>query len=110
MSIESEFWNNNNKNNSVIRYKNNKGEIVKGKFSDDEEDLIYDRSDISIKFCEKCENKLESDDFCKACDDKSLAFYIQKQKTMKKYDMKSIADRIIVTKELINKNKAKKKW
>ena len=64
-------------------YKNDKGKIVKGKSSDDEEDLINDTIDAPIKLCDKCENELDNDEFYKVCDDKSLAIYIRKQNTKK---------------------------
>ena len=82
-----------------------------GQFSDindEEEELIYDTSDGLTMYCDRCNKEVDSDDFCKACDDKISAIHEKKQKAIKKYGIKTVKEWIDVTYDSINSRTSQK--
>ena len=68
------------KNKNAFKYKNDKGEISVGHFSDNEEDekVINDGNDGPIMYCPRCQKYVERNDFCKGYADKLSSIHEKK--------------------------------
>ena len=90
------------KNKNAFKYKNDKGEISVGHFSDNEEDekVINDGNDGPLMYCDRCQKFVERNDFCKGCADKLSS--IHEKKTIKKYEIKTVTEWITKTRDSIH--------
>ena len=58
-------------------------------------------------YCYRCSKEVEKNDYCKACDDK-LSVVHEKKNIIKKYEIKTVAEWIDITKDSIHSMTSKK--